>query len=261
MKRVRVLSLLAAFALWGASSVQASTIFLAGTDAASFHRDADFVDPVFKQLQDGSSKNVLVVNNFGAGAGFYATSVGITYVSAAGFAAATLSDYSAVFFASPGTCCSDPAALLGARGGDVAAYVAGGGGLYVEDYQGLAAWDPILGIAPGSGASSVTAGAPFATCIDPGVSTAAGIAFGFKPSYTEGCFVHQMYDPTFWASKGFFALQVSGAAGSGGHVGDFVTMASGFIEPGKVPEPASLLLLGSGIAGLVARRRRQKKNA
>lgn len=245
---------LAVLAFFG-TSVQASTIFLAGSEAASYHHIDAYTNPVFKQLEGTSTLPVLVVNDFSATTGFYSDTGGVTvtYMSPSAFSTATLSDYSTLFFASPGHCCSDPYALLGTREADVAAFVALGGSLYIEDYQGNAAWNSILGLTVPS--SAITSGASYPGCFDPGLSTPAGLAFGFAPSYSLGCFQHQTYDPAYWAAHGYFALQVSGADNA--QRGDWVTMATGFVEPGKVPEPGLMALVGFGLVGLLVMRRRQ----
>ncbi len=234
---------MAVLLLCGASSIYASTIFLAGSEAASYHHIAAYTIPVFKQLQGTSTLPVLVIKDFSY-AGYATGGVPVAFVTS--LDGVTLSDYSALFFASPGTCCSDPYAALGTHGAEVDAYVEAGGSLYVEDYQGAAAWNPIIGLdVP---ASAITSGgmATGPGCYDPGVSTANGLLYGFAPSYSLGCFQHQTYDPTYWAAAGYFAFQVSGSSFK---PGDWITMATGFTEPSKeVPEPASVTLLLLGLS-------------
>ena len=227
--------------------------FLIGTDAIALHSDTSYINPFVDQMANFGSKTLLFVGDTGSIA-YTNGNVAITYINATTWnAGASLAGYSGVYFDSPGTCCSDPGPTLAAgTAASIASFVAGGGSLGVGDYAGDGFWDSILGFTGGPG---VTTGVGGAICEDPGVSTPGGLLFGFNASYTEGCFVHQTYNPAFWAAKGYFALQTDGAPGSSFN-GDWVTMATGFANP--APEPGSIALVGLALAAGAAGLKRRK---
>lgn len=234
--------------LLAAQHAYAGSIFIIGSDAIGLHGDANFINPVINQLAASNpSKSVLYLNDVGrTSVNYTAGTATIDFQSYGFLTTANLSNYSGIYIDSPGACCNDAGPSMNpVDSAKLAAFVAAGGSLGVGDYQGNAFWDSALGFA---GAPGVAISGP--TCVDPGISTPSGIAFGFAPSYSEGCFVHQEYDPAFWSSRGYFALQVAPD-------GNWVTMASGFVDPGKVPEPATLALLSAGILGLRYARRRK----
>ena len=223
--------------------------FLIGSDVVSFHGDTSFINPFVDQMANFGSKKLLFVGDFGSTA-YTAGNVTITFESAATWnGSPSLAGYSGVYFDAPGGCCSDPGPTLTAAA-TIAAFVAGGGSLGVGDYQGDPFWDSILGFVGLPGVTDGRASDPF-LCNDPGKSTPGGLAFGFNPSYTEGCFVHQTYDPAFWMGKGYFALQTAPT-----HSDEFVTMATGFANP--APEPGSIALVGLALAAGAAGLKRRK---
>ena len=227
--------------------------FLIGSDVVALHGDTSYNNPFVDQMANFGSKKLLFVGDT-LGIGYTNGNVAITFINAATWNAGTsLAPYSGVYFDSPGTCCSDPGPTLAAgTAASIASFVAGGGSLGVGDYAGDGFWDSILGFTGGPG---VTTGVGGVICEDPGVSTPGGLAFGFNASYSESCFVHQTYNPAFWAAKGYFALQTDGAPGSRFN-GDWVTMATGFANP--APEPGSIALVGLALAAGAAGLKRRK---
>lgn len=233
-----------------AASAATGSIFIIGSDVIGLHSDSNYINPVMNQLGSAdTTKSILFLNNYGRSSLGYTGVETFVFKPFSFLTTATLSDYSAIYADSPGSCCSDSGGLANpADAAKVATFVNAGGSLGIGDYQGHTFWDSALGFAGAPGVTNTM------TCVDPATSTAGGIAFGFAASYSEGCFVHQEYNPAFWTSHGYFALQTAPG-------GDFVTMASGFVNPDSsaVPEPASITLLGLGFAGILAMRRRKQR--
>ena len=252
----RLLLGLGAVALFGAMSLNAAgLIILEGSDAQTFHGYLAYSNAFMNGAQAFSSAPLLPVLAVGSDP-IGAPAAGKVFEAdlCAETLASLLANYSAIYLGSPGTCCSENSAVAAGHEADISAFVAAGRGLTIEDYQGGAAFDSILGftadsskvygLAPGGGSS----------CFDGNTWTAGGTAFlgaGVAPTGDPvpaiGCFGHQAYDSAYWASQGFTTNLVHANPGSVLDHDAFVvvTNGGGGLVEATVPEPSSILLLGS----------------
>lgn len=256
---------------------QATTLVLEGSDASTFHGSqpggAVYTTQLLAFLREGSSLPVAVFN--AAGGSMPSAAAGsIVYLSDLSTLSTSL--YSALYIMSPSGCCFQNLSGAAAFGAQIGAFYNGGkgGSVAIQDYQG-GDWsfvDPILA-APAAGIVKGYSGLGGPGCTDGEVFNAQGLLKGFTQPPPLGCWEHQAYDMSYFGPKGFLSLVDAdpsyfgtGPAGSaflalGGSLGTVGCTDPAGCGPRGVPAPAPVALLGAGLMGLAAIRRRSAGRA
>jgi hypothetical protein len=228
-------------------------IALEGSDATTFHQDPQYTPQLFKYLQGGSSKDVLV---FMPGGGPNPGPTGVSVTTVTSLAGVNFSNYSALYVESGGGCCTaDPTALDG-YGAAVSAFVTGGGNVSIENYIG-GGYD---GVVPGGTGAIQGVNVSFTGCSDGETVTANGISKGFTQPPVDFCWSHQGYDMNYFSTFGYNSLIKSDPVAYGFANGSSFLATGGTLGTSGTPEPETwaLMLVGFGGVGAVMRRRATK---
>jgi hypothetical protein len=256
-------------ALFGAAMIAspayaAGFIALEGSDATAFHDDPSYTPQLFKYLQGGSAKSVLVFNPTGV-INLSGFDGGVAVTNVTSLTGVTLSNYSALYIESPTGCCQADNTVLNGFGASVSSFIAAGGNFSIENYVG-GGYD---GVVPGGAGAPLGSIAGFgttgggATCTDGELVTALGISKGFSQPPVDSCWEHQAYETSYWSGFGYISLMQSDPIGytfaDGTHLGSAFLATGGTLGTvDGVPEPATwaMFLLGFGAIGWTMRNRR-----
>lgn len=203
-------------------------------------------DPTNGGLGDHTNSiNGLIDSGYSAG-----TTAGNHYVivDASNFASTTLSDYSAIFVPSDhgGSLTEADLQALDSDASNIISYINGGGGLvaFAEDgFHSGGNSAPLFGFLP-----FLVTSTAFSEAENGNTLTPFGVSLGLTTSDINGNFSHNVF-----TSTGGMTIVDKDANG------DILSLASkGTVTTHGVPEPASMVLLGTGIVGMIGLRRRKR---
>lgn len=262
--RFRVLAGALGLAAFCAGTAHA-TVILEGSDAIGLHSrfgDAGAItyrDQAWSAIGGADARPIAFIGDTLSGVGSNTHAVAtFSSVAAAIAAGGSLNAYVALYFQAGGGCCSENDSLITASGAATAvgAYLASGGTVMIQDYQGGSAWDFAVGTTGGAPSSAVQNG----PCSDNEKVTPTGIANGFTQPPPIGCWTHQAYDQAgFFAPLGFTLSFFDGGI-------DYPAGFSSLLSNGKTvtgnaaPEPDLLALLAIGLLGFGLKGLRRRRS-
>ena len=251
-----------------APQVQAAStglLILEGSDAQTFHSLQPYSGNFLNGMVTFSNAPTLPIAIFGYNPVGTPTVGKVSLGGVMPSLATLLASYSGLYLDEGSSCCSQPTLSAG-DASIVAAFLAAGRSVAIEDYQGGSQFDGIIGNTGGGAgtANSHVAGlgggfSGIGSCFDGNIVAPGGSAYGLGSVGSAvpniGCFGHQDYEASFFDAFGLTTYIVSNPSLAAFNV--VISNGGGGLAAAVAPEPATMAILGAALAGLGVVRRRK----